>query len=324
MKIIPIEEAVGHKLSHELTGIVPGKNENITYLRGYTVKAEDVEVLKNMGKYHVKVIEENSSLIHENDAAVMMGEKAFGQGVLMCSPKEGKVHAFAEDKGVVVTSRKILKSINLISGMKLAARKKYTIVEKGEKVATFSITPLEIEKELLDKGINLLDKPVISVLPLHSLRIGVVTTGSEVYEGRIEDAFLPYLKGKFDVYGYEVLEQSIVPDDQALIKGAIDDFLERDFDLIVLTGGLSVDADDFTLKTVLDHEKVEMITYGSPVFPGAMFMAAYYDERTPLIGLPAGLLRGGMSILDLVMPLLLAKIRITRNFIAGLGDGGLL
>ncbi len=324
MKIIAIEEAVGKQLSHELTGIIPGNSQNITYLRGYVVKAEDVEILKNMGKYHVKVIDEDSNLIHENDGAKILGEKACGKGATISQPKEGKVHAFADHKGVLVTSRKTLKAINMIDGMKVATKKKYSVVEAGSKIATFSITPLEIEKELLETGINMLEEPIVEVFPINSLKIGVVTTGSELYEGRIKDAFLPYLQGKLEAYGYQIMEQNIVPDDQKMIRAAIDDFVERDFDLIVLTGGLSVDADDFTLKTVKDHEKVEMVIYGSPVFPGAMFMAAYYEDEIPLIGLPAGLLRGGMSILDLVLPLLVAKIKITKNFIAGLGDGGLL
>lgn len=324
MKIIPIEEAVGKKLSHELTGIIPGNSQNITFLRDYVVKAEDVEVLKNMGKYHVKVIDEDSNLIHENDGAKILGEKACGNGVTISEPKEGKVHVFADHKGVLVTSRKTLKAINMIDGMKVATKKKYSVVEAGSKVATFSITPLEIERELLDTGVNLFKEPIVEVYPIHSLKIGVVTTGSEVYEGRIKDAFLPYLQGRMEEYGYQVMEQIIVPDNQSIIKSAIDDFIARDFDLVVLTGGLSVDADDFTLKTVKEHEKVEMVIYGSPVFPGAMFMAAYYDGEVPLIGLPAGLLRGGMSILDLVLPLLIAKIKITKNFIASLGDGGLL
>lgn len=324
MKIIPIEEAVGKRLSHELTGIIPGNSQNITFLRDYVVKAEDVEVLKNMGKYHVKVIEEDSNLIHENDGAKILGNMACGNGVNISEPKEGKVHVFADHKGVLVTNTKTLKALNMIDGMKMATKKKYCIVETGDKVATISITPLEIEKDLLDAGIELLKDPIVKVYPVNSLKIGVVTTGSEVYEGRIKDAFLPYLQGKMEEYGYQVMEQSIVPDDQIKIRAAIDDFIGRDFDLIVLTGGLSVDADDFTLKTVKEHEKVEMVIYGSPVFPGAMFMAAYYDGEVPLIGLPAGLLRGGISILDLVLPLLVSKIKITKNFIAGLGDGGLL
>lgn len=324
MKIIPIEEAVGKRLSHELTGIIPGNSQNITYLRDYVVKAEDVEVLKNMGKYHVKVIDEDSDLIHENDGAVLLGKKACGKGVTISEPKEGKVHVFSDQKGVLVTSRKTLKAINMIDGMKVAAKKKFSVVEAGSKVATFSITPLEIEKEILETGLVLLDNPVVEVYPINSLKIGVVTTGSEVYEGRIKDAFLPYLQGKMEEYGYQVMEQSIVPDDQNKIRGAIDDFIARDFDLVVLTGGLSVDADDFTLKTVKEHEKVEMVIYGSPVFPGAMFMAAYHESGIPLIGLPAGLLRGGLSILDFVLPLLVAKVKITKSFIAGLGDGGLL
>ncbi|KAF0092307.1 MAG: molybdopterin binding protein [Fusobacteria bacterium] len=324
MKIIAIEEAVGKQLSHELTGIVPGNNQNITYLRGYVVKAEDVEILKNMGKYHVKIIDEDSKLIHENEAAKILGTKACGNGVTISEPKEGKVHGFADHKGILLTSRKKLKSLNMIDGMKVATKKKYSIVEAGSKVATFSITPLEIEQELLETGVEMLKEPIVEVYPINSLKIGVVTTGREVYEGRIKDAFLPYLQGMLETYGYQVMEQNIVPDEQSIIRAAVDDFIERDFDLVVLTGGMSVDADDFTLKTVKEHEKVEMVIYGSPVFPGAMFMAAYYEGKIPLIGLPAGLLRGGMSILDLVLPLLVAKIKITKNFIAELGDGGLL
>lgn len=324
MKIIPIEDAVGKKLSHELTGIIPGKSENITFLRGYVVKVEDVEILKNMGKYHVKVIDEDSNLIHENDGALIIGSKAVGAGVTLSEPKEGKVHAYAIEKGIFISSIDKLKEINLLDGIKISAKRKYSVVEAGEKVATFGITPLEIEEDLLEQGLSLIEEPFISVAAFNSLRIGIITTGSEVFEGRIKDAFMPYLRGKLEPFGYNVIEQTIVPDDQNIIKEAIDDFIKRDFELLFLTGGLSVDADDFTLKTVKEHEKVDMVIYGSPVLPGAMFMAAYYEGKVPLIGLPAGLLRGGNSILDFVLPLLLAKVKITKNYIAGLGDGGLL
>ena len=193
MKIIPIEDAVGRKLSHDLTGIIPGSSENITYPRGYVVQAEDVERLKNMGKYHVKVIEEGSTLIHENDAAALLAARAAGEGLDLGEAKEGKVHAFARDRGLLQSSRKLLQEINRIDGLKISARRKHSVVEKGEKAATMVITPLEIEKDVLDGGLALLGKPVVSVLPFERLKIGIITTGNEVYEGRIKDAFLPFL-----------------------------------------------------------------------------------------------------------------------------------
>lgn len=324
MKIIPIEEAVGEKLSHDLTGIIPGSMENITYPRGYVVQAEDVERLKNMGKYHVKVIEEGSSLIHENDAAVMLASGAVGAGLDVGAAKEGKVHAFARERGLLQSSRKLLQEINMIDGLKVSAKRKHSVVEKGEKAATVVITPLEIEKAVLEGGLELLQKPVVSVLPFGRLKIGIITTGNEVYEGRIKDAFLPYLKGKLDAFGYEALEQRIVRDEQEDIEAAIDHFVSGGFELIFLTGGLSVDADDYTLKSVREHPDIRVVCYGSPVLPGAMFLAAYHQDRIPLIGLPAGLLRGGVSILDVVLPVLLAKVKLTKEYIASLGDGGLL
>lgn len=324
MKIIPIEEAVGLRLSHDLTGIVPGKGENITFPRGYRVRDEDVERLKNMGKYHVKVLEDGDGLVHENDGARAFAEKAAGEGLILSEAREGKVHAFARYRGLLLSDPERMLALNLTDGMKISAKRRLSLIEEGEKAATMVITPLEIEESVLNQGLSLLEEPLVSVAPFHSLRIGIVTTGNEVYEGRIQDAFLPFLKGKLEPYGYAELKQLLVPDDQAAIDVAIGSFLEQGFDLVFLTGGLSVDADDCTLKSVREHPGIEVVCYGSPVLPGAMFLAAYHQGRVPLIGLPAGLLRGGNSILDVVLPLLLAGKKLTREYVASLGDGGLL
>lgn len=325
MKIIAIEEAVGKKIGHELTGIIPGKKENITYLKGYVIKEEDIDILKNMGKYHINILDEDSSLVHENDGAIILGEKLIGSGISVSSPKEGKVHGYSNSRGVLVSNWQGMKNINLTDGLKFATKANYAVVEEKEKVATASITPLEIEEEILNGALKDIDNPLVEVIPINNKKkIGLITTGTEVFEGRIKDAFLPYLKGKVDEFGYLDLKQVIVRDDYVEIAEVIDSFINDGYDLIFLTGGLSVDADDYTLKAVKEHEGMDIVTYGSPVFPGAMFLAAYYNDKLPFIGLPAGLLRGGRSILDLVLPLLMAEVKITKEFIASLGCGGIL
>lgn len=324
MKIIPIEEAVGKALSHELTGIIPGKGENITYPRGYVVKEEDLENLKNMGKYHVKVMEESQGLVHENDGALIIAKSLMGKGLRLSEPREGKVHGFAQEKGLLRVNGCTLKQVNLVDGIKVATRRRYSAVEEGEKVATVSITPLEIQEEVLDKALSYLEHPLVELLPFKKLKIGIITTGNEVFEGRIKDGFGPYIAEKLAPFGYPRPEQQIVPDHPEAIRNAIQDFLADNVDLVFLTGGLAVDADDYTMRAVREYPEMEIQAYGSPVLPGAMFLAAYYRDKVPFIGLPAGLLRGGPSVLDLVLPLLLAEVRITREYIASLGEGGLL
>lgn len=325
MKIISIEEAIGKKLSHELTGIVPGKNENIIYLKGYIIKEEDVKILKNMGKYHIRIMDEKSSLIHENDGAAILGERLIGEGIRVSSPKEGKVQGYASWDGVVVCNSQEMKKLNLIDGIKFATKRNYSIVEAENRVSAVSITPLEIEENILQSTLAEIKVPLVKVAPINKKKkIALITTGTEVFEGRIKDAFLPFLKDKLDIFGYRDLRQIIVKDDFQEIIQAIDNFINEGYDLIFLTGGLSVDADDFTLKAVKDYEGMDIVIYGSPVFPGAMFLVAYYKDNIPFIGLPAGMLRGGRSILDLILPLLLAELKITKEYIASLGDGGLV
>lgn len=324
MKVIPIEEAVGKALSHELTGIIPGNNQNITFFRGYIVKEEDLETLKNMGKYHIKVLDEDSEQVHENEAAEQIGAALLGKGCSLTPGKEGKVHGFAINKGLLRVQGCTLKKLNMLDGIKAATKCKNRIVEAGEKVATISITPLELEQSILKEGLDILEHPLVEVLPLFSPKVGIITTGNEVYEGRIKDAFKPYIKMKLEPFGYAILEQSIVPDQQEAIEEAMGDFIHRNFDIIFLTGGLSVDADDYTMKSVREYPDMEILAYGSPVFPGAMFLAAYYRNELPVIGLPAGLLRGGESILDRILPLVWARVKLNKEFIASLGEGGLL
>ena len=323
MKVIAIEEAVGKKIGHELTGIIPGKKENITYLKGYVIKEDDIEILKNMGKYHINILEDQAGMLHENDGARILGAKLCGQGIKITEPKEGKVQGLAEYQGVVISDVESIMKINLTDGLKFATKKSYSIVAPGDRVAVASITPLEIEEQVLTGAIAGITEPIIKVLPVIKQKIALITTGTEVYEGRIKDAFLPFLQSKLEPYGYEDLKQIIVPDDLDKITVAIDDSLAQGYEMIFLTGGMSVDADDFTLRAVKEYEGMEVVIYGSPVLPGAMFLAAYHDKQIPFIGLPAGLLRGGRSILDLILPLLLVRQRLTKEFIAGLGDGGI-
>ena len=323
MKIFSVEDAIGEKISHELTGITPGSESKTIFPKGHIITIDDVETLKNMGKYEIFILDENSSLIHENEGAHSLGIRGIGSNLAVSEPKEGKVFVTAKKDGLLIIDIERLKTINLIDGLMVSAKRNYSAVKKGDKVAVFGVTPLEIEESIIDEGLVLLSQPLVSIKPFHQMKIGLITTGTEIYSGRIKDAFYPYVDSKVKPYGSYIAEQLILPDNKEEVKDALDSFLKNQFDIILLTGGMSVDANDITKEVIRERDDMEVIAYGSPVLPGAMFMVAYRQD-TPVIGLPAGLLRGVSSVFDIVLPLLLAKEKITKDYIASLAHGGLL
>ncbi|NCC06425.1 MAG: molybdopterin-binding protein, partial [Proteobacteria bacterium] len=156
---------------------------------------------------------------------------------------------------------------------------------------------------------------------LRHAQVGVVTTGSEIFHGRIKDGFGPLLRAKFDDLGSEVVDQVFVSDMVGMTADAITSLVRQGADFIAVTGGMSVDPDDQT-PAAIRATGAEIISYGAPTYPGAMFMLAYLDD-VPVLGLPGCVMYYKASIFDLVVPRLLAGERLTRRDIVALGHGGL-
>ena len=196
MKILSVEDAIGKRISHELTGITPGSENKTIFPKGHIITIEDVDVLKNMGKYAIYILDENSPLTHENEGAHSLGIRGSGSHLEVSEPKEGKVFITAKKDGLLIIDTDRLKTINLIDGLMVSVKKNYTAVKKGDKVAVFGVIPLEIEASIIEEGLVLLSQPLVSIKPFHQMRIGLITTGTEIYSGRITDAFYPYVEGK--------------------------------------------------------------------------------------------------------------------------------
>ena len=197
-------------------------------------------------------------------------------------------------------------------------------VQKDEKVAAFRVIPLTISKSQLEKARQFsTSEPLISVKPFKKIRVGIVTTGSEVYTGLVEDAFYPVLKAKFSAYPLvTIVKQEIVDDQPQKITVAIKKMLAQGLDLIVCTGGMSVDPDDLT-PLAIKQTGAEIVTHGTPVLPGSMFLLAYKGEQT-IIGLPGGVLFSEKTVFDLLLPRLMAKEVIKKSEIIDLSYGGYL
>lgn len=321
-KSVPVEDAVGMILGHDITRIVPGEFKGPAFKKGHVLKTEDIPSLLDMGKKHVYALDLKDDFVHENDAAERIAQGAAGAGIKLTSPSEGRVNLISEFPGLLKINVQALHQINTIEEIALATLHSNQQVVEGAQVAGARIIPLAARKEKIEKIEDICrdNFPVITVKPFRSLKIGVITTGSEVYTGRIADKFGPVLKEKFGELGCHILKQVFVSDEIAMTVDAINGLIKEGADMVALTGGMSVDPDDQTPASIRAAGG-EVVLYGAPVFPGAMFMLAHIGAVT-LVGLPGCVMYHRASIFDLIVPRIVAGETITRDDIVSLGHGG--
>lgn len=321
MLTIPVKEAVGTILCHDVTAIIPGKFKGTLFKKGHIIREEDIPELLKIGKEHIYVWELEKGQVHEDDAARRIAQAISGMGLESTEPQEGKIHLKAKYDGVCAINEGLLLELNLIDDIIIATRSNMRMIKKGDTAASLRIRPLTTGENTLVKVEELTKEAVVNIYPLQKFQVGIVTTGGEVYNGRIKDKFGPFLQKKMSEYGCTVLEQIIVPDDSEQITSAIEGLIKKGAGLILTTGGMSVDPDDVT-PAGIKALATEIITHGAPVFPGTQVLVAYKNEL-PIIGLPGGVMFSRTSVLDLLIPYLLAGIKIDKKTIAKLGLGGL-
>ncbi len=324
LKTIELKEAIGTKLAHDITEIRPGEFKGPAFRKGHTVCEEDLCRLQKLGKNHLYVIDLNEDEIHENEAAVILAQALAGDGIFWRDkPKEGKIGLLAGRDGLLMVNTASLAAFNMVDEVMCATLHNHTLVKKGELVAATRAIPLVMKRAPIERAAAIASQSgaVVSVQPLPRARVGLVITGNEVYHGLIEDRFAPILTEKVRALGSEVHGVEFAPDDTQRIKEAIRSLLERNCDLILLSGGMSVDPDDMTRHAIRVAGATEF-HYGAATLPGAMFLVAYLGE-VPLLGVPACGLYHRITVLDLILPRILAGERIARKELAFLGHGGL-
>ena len=310
-------------MCHDITQIIPGVVKDAVFRKGHVIKEEDIPVLLSVGKEHIYVWENDDTMLHENEAAEVLYEICKGEAMHGSEVKEGKIELIADCDGVLKIDREKLFAVNSLGQMMIAARHGDFPVKAGEKIAGTRIIPLVIEKEKMERAKQVTEGgPIFSILPYVQKKIGLVTTGSEVYKRRIQDKFSPVIKEKLAEYGMEVAMHEICSDDHEQITAVIRAMLDAGMDMVICTGGMSVDPDDRT-PLAIKNTGAEIVTYGAPVLPGAMFLLAYYEGERPVVGLPGCVMYAKRTIFDLVLPKLLAGEKIKAEEFYALGEGGL-
>lgn len=323
MKEIKTKDAVGSVLCHDMTRIVKDEIKDAVFRKGHIITEEDIPILLSMGKDHIYIYEVEESMIHEDEAAVILSDLCINDNMVVTEVKEGKIELVATCDGLFQVDVEKLNKINELEDIMIATRMGNLPVKAGDKLAGMRVIPLVIEEDKLNKAKEVGgNSPILKLTPFKKLRAGVITTGNEVYYGRIKDTFTPVIEEKLKNMNIEMVKHLISYDDTENIKANILEMKKENVDLIICTGGMSVDPDDLT-PAAIKSSGANIVTYGAPVLPGAMFLLAYFDDDTTIMGIPGCAMYKSITIFDIMLPYVCGGIKIDKSHIAKLGYGGL-
>ncbi len=322
MEVIHVKEAVGMALCHDITKIIPNEFKGRAFKKGHIIRNEDISTLMDLGKDHVYVWNLKNGYVHEDDAALRIAKAISGGNISFTDPVEGKVELMASEDGLLKINTELLLELNMLDNISISSIHENQVVQVGKKLAGTRIIPLVIEESILVKLEELCsgNTPVIEIVPFKTWNTGLIVTGNEVFSGRIEDKFGPVILDKMSALKSEVIRKEYVPDSVETTSQVILDMIDEGAEMVILTGGMSVDPDDLTPSSIRAAGG-RTIAYGAPVLPGAMFMLAYIGD-VPVIGLPGCVMYHRASIFDLVVPRILAGESLTKRDLAKLSHGG--
>ena len=323
MKLIRTEDAVGHVLCHDMTQIIKDAYKDARFRKGHVVTAEDIPVLLSMGKEHLYVWEMTPGMVHENDAAERLCALCANEHMDRSEVKEGKIELRASCDGLFRVRSEALIAVNSIDDIMIATRHGNTAVKRGDKLAGTRVIPLIIEEEKLEAAEQAAgEKPLLELLPYAKKTAAIIATGNEVKKGLIQDTFTPVVQQKLAAYGIKTIAVTYSGDGLEHVAASIAEMRATGAEMIICTGGMSVDPDDSTPGGI-KASGARIVTYGAPVLPGAMFLLGYYEDGTPVCGLPGCVMYAGATIFDLVLPRIAAGVEVEKKDIVVLGEGGL-
>lgn len=321
MKKVKVQDAIGMTLCHDITAMVDGF-KGAVFKRGHVVTQEDIPRLLDIGKQHVFIWEENAGEIHEEDAARRLSQMTAVDGAHYGSISEGKIQLFADQDGMFRVDKALLAAVNRIGDITITTLPDHYPVKAGDRLASMRIVPLVTEERQIAEAEALCaDKQLYDLRPFKPLKVGIIITGSEIYHGRIKDKFERVARAKLAHYPAEILGVHVCDDELDMIVGAGRALLAEGTELLIFSGGMSVDPDDLTPSAIREMG-AEIISYGVPSQPGNMTLVAYLDKAA-LLGVPGAAISRPTTMFDVLLPQIFCGDPLTKDDLIRLGEGGL-
>ncbi len=319
---VPIREAIGHVLAHNLLD----QGGHKVLAKGRLLQEFDYAKLEALGLETVIVAALDSTDLSENEGARRVADAVAGPGIEIKAPGVGRANLLAAHYGPLYINVPALERLNNIdAGITLATLRNHSLVQPGELVTLVKIIPFGIaEARVVDVESTAREhSPVISVRPLQSCSGALILTGPESARQRLIRDFEPPTRDRLTRLNSHLDDLSCVDHQPEAIARAIREQIDAGRELILVAGISAIIDQEDVVPTALRLAGGDVAHFGVPVDPGSLLMLGYVGS-VPVLGAPSCIKSPKTNVVDWLLPRLLAGERLTRADLVEMGHGGLL
>jgi molybdenum cofactor cytidylyltransferase len=292
--------------------------------KGHILNDEDVRILETEGMQEVWVTQLEDGEIGEDEAVLEIATR-LGCGSLELRPAAGgRANLFATEDCCLLVDDELLKQINCTASVVIATGANFSFVPAGQRVATIKSTPFAVSAAEVEAVRNILTErgPILQARPVQDPQVAVLYT-DPVQGDRARQLFENIMRQRLEAMGVQQNYVLSSLEDENAICRALQHLLRAKPAVIVIASTTAPQGPEDVVGRAMLRLGTHIERFLAPVEPGSLMMLGYKDD-IPIISAPGCYRSAKKNVLDIILPPLLARYRMSGWEIASLGHGGLL
>jgi molybdenum cofactor cytidylyltransferase len=292
--------------------------------KGHVLSEEDVRLLEMEGLQNVWVTELEPGEIGEDDA-VCQSAKEMACGCLEIRlAAGGRANLTATEDCCILVDDDLLRQINCLASIVIATVPNFTFAKAGQRIATVKSSPFAIAQAQLDAIIGILQErgPILQARPIRDPSVAVLYS-DPVQGDRARLLFESIMGQRLDHFSASTTYALAATEEEASVARSLEHLLRAKPTVLLIASTTAPAGPDDVVGRAMTRVGCHIERFLAPVEPGNLFLLGYKDE-VPIVSAPGCFRSAKTNVVDLLLPPMLARYRVSSWEVACLGHGGLL
>jgi molybdenum cofactor cytidylyltransferase len=292
--------------------------------KGHLLSEEDVRLLETEGLEEVRVTELEEGEVGE-DEAVCQVAREMGCGCLEIRlAAGGRANLFATEDCCLLVDDELLKQINCVSSIVIATGINFSLACAGQRIATVKSAPFAVAQSQLEAVIMVIKErgPILQARPVRAPSVAVLYS-DPIHGDRARQLFESIMRQRLEHFKAAPTFALSCVEEETAVARSLEHLLRTKPTVVLIASTTSPAGPDDVIGRSMAHIGCHLERFLAPVEPGNLFMLGYKEE-TPIVSAPGCFRSAKPNVVDLVLPPMLARYRVSGWEVACLGHGGLL
>jgi molybdenum cofactor cytidylyltransferase len=292
--------------------------------KGHVLSDEDVRLLETEGMDQVWVTELEEGEVSEDDAVMQVATEMGCGSLEIRLAAGGRANLFATEDCCVLVDDELLRQINCTASVVIATLPNFGFARAGQRIATVKSAPFAVAQAQLEAVLMILRErgPILQSRPVRAPGVGVLYTDPLNGE-RARQLFENIMRQRLERFGAASNYVLASIEDEASVGRALQHLVKTKPTVVLVASTTAPAGPEDVIGRALAHIGCHLERFLAPVEPGNLLLLAYKDE-VPIVSAPGCFRSAKPNVVDLILPPMLARYRVSGWEIACLGHGGLL